>query len=331
MKDMLGRYVHDFFTEYLKSQKGLRQSTVCSYRDAFRLFLPFVSQQKGRPISKIAIEDLDLDVVLAFLKHLEVDRKNCIASRNQRRAALRTFFEFLGRRDPALLHLYQRISSIPTKRSPLPDTNYIDILEVEKIFKSLPTEGILAKRDRALLLFFYNTGARVQEVADLKVEQLDLTAPGSVRIHGKGGKWRSCPLTVTTCTALMALVSHRSLTPSDFLFCNRKREPMTRFGIYKRVRLLTRGAKLSGTRADRTNISPHVWRHTTAVHLLEAGNEANVISAWLGHVSLETTNRYAQITMRMKAQAMKHCMPELATLKAPWKDDPSLMQFLASI
>jgi site-specific recombinase XerD len=326
----LGALVHDFFLEYLSQQKGLRRSSLRSYRDTLRLFLPFTSKEMRRPISRLKLEDLTLERVLGFLRHLERDRHNGVATRNQRLAALRTFVEYLGHRSPEALKLCQQVAAIPTKRTTLPETRFIAREQVQSLFQGLPADGRLALRDRTLLLFLYNTGARVQEVVDLRVENLSLDSPASVRLHGKGDKWRQCPLWAETAAQLATLLGSRTADPSAPVFLANSGRCLTRFGIYKRVRQLTAHIHTCGA-GDTTHISPHVWRHTAAVHLLEAGVDINVIRGWLGHVSLNTTHRYAEITMRMKMEAMKICAPSGTAHSAPWNNDPSLLSWLGSL
>jgi site-specific recombinase XerD len=327
----VGAVVHGFFVDYLPQQKGLRQSSVRSYRDTLRLFLPFVAHDARRPISRLQLEDLSLERVLAFLRHMEQDRHNSIPTRNQRLAALRTFFEYLGRRSPDVLHFCQQVAAIPIKRTPLPDTRFIAREQVQRLFERLPSLGRLALRDRSLLLFLYNTGARVQEVADLRIAHLTLDRPPSVRLHGKGGKWRQCPLWQETAEQLKLLLGGRASDPEAAVFVSTAGRALTRFGIYKRVRHLTAGVQMTGCGGAPRRVSPHVWRHTAAVHLLEAGVDVNVIRGWLGHVSLNTTNRYAEITMRMKTEAMTLCAPTGSNRAAPWNDDPSLLNWLTSL
>jgi integrase/recombinase XerD len=184
------------------------------------------------------------------------------------------------------------------------------------------------------LLLLYNTGARVQEVADLRVEHVSLTSPAHVRLHGKGDKWRTCPLWEETVRVLRKLLDQRRQPdPTMPVFASDKGRPLTRFGIYKRVRRHAAPVE-SSTTSSSTRITPHVFRHSTAVHLLEAGVEVNVIRGWLGHVSLETTNRYAEITVRMKEAAMKLCEPPTVSHdrgKAGWRDDAALLTWLASL
>jgi integrase/recombinase XerD len=330
----LGTLVYAFFVDYLAGQKGLRPTSICSYRDAVRLFLLFVSADARRPISQLQIEDLTFERVLGFLQHLETTRHNHVATRNQRMAGLRTFFEYVGRRLPEMLHVCERVAAIPTKRTPLPETRFLDREEIATLFARLPREGRHACRDHALLLMLYNTGARVQEIADLRLEHVSLTSPLHVRLHGKGDKWRTCPLWKETARVLGRWFDERGVAdPQAPVFTSATGHPLTRFGIYKRVRL--HAARLESAPTSPTRrITPHVFRHTAAVHLLEAGVEVNVIRGWLGHVSLETTNRYAEITVRMKEAAMKLCEPPIVGRdqgKAGWRDDAALLTWLASL
>ena len=327
----VGALVHDFFLDYLGPQKGLRQGSIRSYRDTIRLFLPFVANDARHSISRLQIEDLNLERVLAFLRHLEQERHNSIPTRNQRLAALRTFFEYLGRRIPEALRICQQVAAIPIKRTPLPDTRYIAREQVDGLFDRLPAIGRFALRDRVLLRFLYNTGARVQEVADLRVGHLKLERPFCVRLHGKGGKWRHLPLWDDTAEQLTVLLGRRASDPEAPVFVSDAGRPLTRFGIYKRVRHLTADVATTGAAGDSRRVSPHVWRHTAAVHLLESGAEVNLIRGWLGHVSLNTTHRYAEITMRMKTEAMTLCSPSGSNSAVPWNDDPSLLNWLTSL
>lgn len=334
MTPLLGQLVQSFFTDYLSLQKGLRPSSIRSYRDTIRLFLCFISDQQRRPIAKLSIHDLAFDRVLAFLTHLEQERGNAVRTRNQRRAALNTFFSYLALREPEMLMTCQRVAAIPVKRTSLPDTHYLEREEMAALFRSLPREGYFALRDRTLLLFLYNTGARVQEVADLRSEHLNLKAPAKVHLHGKGDKWRICPLWEETVKHLGRLLAERKATPGDPVFSARRNRPLTRFGIYKIVR--RHAAAWDTSDPQPRHVSPHLFRHTAAVHLLDSGVEVNVIRGWLGHVSLDTTNRYAELTLRAKAEALRACEVSCGTSvgtrnRADWKDDKTLLDWLNSL
>lgn len=331
-----GSIVYNFFLDYLPQQKGLRPSSIRSYRDTLRLFLTFASAQAKRGVSKLRFEDLGFERVLGFLRELEQTRRNGISTRNHRLAALHTFYEYVGRRVPEMLHVCGQVAAIPMKRSALPETRFMAREEVQTLFDQLPDRGRFALRDRTLLLFLYNTGARVTEVANLRVEQLVLTSQPQVRLLGKGGKWRTCPLWEQTASALQQLLAERSTRdPQAAVFTTATGNPMTRFGIYKRVRQHAASIEKPPLVSQPRRITPHVFRHTTAMHLLEAGVEVNVIRGWLGHVSLNTTNRYAEITVRMKEEALKLCEPPSSASAQPrkpgWHDDTALMSWLASL
>lgn len=330
----LGSLVHSFFTDYLPVQKGLRQSSLHSYRDTIRLLLCFVAEQQHCQITRLSLDHLTLDQVLAFLKHLELARGNAIQTRNQRRAALSTFFIYLASRVPEMLVTCQQVAAIPVKRTSQPSTHYLEREEVTALFRSLPRQGHFALRDRALLLFLYNTGARAQEVADLRVEHLDLETPARVHLHGKGDKWRLCPLWDETVKLLQQLFTENGTTTNEAVFCTYRNQPLTRFGIYKIVRRHAAAWDTNGPQPRR--VTPHLFRHTAAVHLLEAGVEINVIRGWLGHVNLDTTNRYAELTLRAKAEALQAFeigsgSSAVSHRRAVWQNDKTLLDWLNAL
>jgi integrase/recombinase XerD len=334
----LGTSVHSYFVDHLQAQKGLRLASIRSYRDAVRLFLCFVAREARSPITRLSLQDLTFERVQDFLGHLEQERHNHIRTRNQRLAALHSFFEYLAQRVPEMLGVCERVAAIPIKRVAPPETRFLDREEVSALLRGVPTSGRRAVRDRALLLFLYNTGARAQEVADLRVSNLDLGPPARVRLHGKGDKWRTCPLWAETARQLQILLQRRepSAPSDDPVFVSRPGRPLTRFGIYKIVRRRANGLVASGRLAANKPISPHTFRHTAAVHLLESGVEINVVRGWLGHASLETTNRYAEVTLRTKEAAMRACEPpvdgsEGAHRRVVWRDDEALLKWLESL
>ena len=334
----IGPIVYSFFEDYLKCQKGLRPSTVKSYRDTLRLFLKFVAVEAHRKITQLSLCDITAEHVRRFLNSLEEDRHNHIRSRNQRLSALRTFFEYLAHQRPEMLAQAEYVAGIPTKRVPPPETFYLEKDEINIMFARLPKKGRFSLRDRTLLLFLYNTGARVQEVVDLCVSNIELEPQPRVFLHGKGDKWRVCPLWRETASLLKQLLCQNksALTPERPVFMSHCGRALTRYGIYKIVRRHTQNLVNQNLGTRKRRVSPHVFRHTTAVHLLEAGVDINVIRAWLGHVSLETTNRYAEINISMKEEALSHCQPpfiesERFLGKSIWRNDPTLLDWLESL
>ena len=262
MKQSLGTIVYAFFEDHLKCQKGLRPASVKSYRDSLRLFLNFVADDLSRRISRLRLGDLTADRVRRFLSHLENDRHNHVRSRNQRLSALRAFFEYTARQSPEMLSVAERVAAIPAKRVAPPETFYLERHEIEALFARLPREGRLALRDRALFMFLYNSGARVQEVADLRVGNLELESHPLVHLHGKGDKWRICPLWDETASVLTQLLGQQraAAAPDDPVFISQRGVALTRYGIYKVVRrhvqhlLKQEGAK------QRRRLSPHPVR-----------------------------------------------------------------------
>jgi integrase/recombinase XerD len=335
----VGEVLLSFIEDHLKIQKGLRPSSIKSYRDTLKLFLVHVSSISDRPITRLTLTDLSSGRVLDFLRMIEATRGSQARTRNQRLAALHTFYRYLAVHEPEMLAEAQRVEAIPAKRTQVSETIYLERDEMHALFSKMPSQGRLALRDRALLMFLYNTGARVQEACDLRFADLDLNGPYRVRLHGKGDKWRSCPIWPETAELLKKLSSPSRLDPADPVFVSRERISLTRFGIYKIVKRHTAShlCKDSGDNpVPGAGVSPHVFRHTAAVHLLEAGVEVNVIRAWLGHVSLDTTNRYAEITLRTKQAAMAACLPPVEVSSkhrrvGGWHKDEELLKWLQSL
>jgi len=335
---VLGSVLASFFNDHLKLRKGLRPNSITSYADAMRLFLQFAAKATEKKITQLGLDDLDADTVSSFLNSLEENRSNAVQSRNQRLAALRTFFEYVGQRFPDRLGQAQKVAFIPRKRTQPPETVFLERDEIESTLSVLPTEGRHALRDRTLLVFLYNTGARVQEASDLRVIDVHFDPTPRVHLHGKGDKWRICPLWAETAALIKRLVSERaSAAASDRpVFVGAKDAALTRFGIYKIIRRHTKHIVKLRSDGRSKAVSPHLWRHSTAVHLLEAGVEVNVIRAWLGHASLETTNRYAEITIRTKQAALEKTMPPVTAdkripRKPLWQTDASLLDWLQSL
>jgi len=329
----IGPLLHSFFADHLITVKGLRPASVRSYRDTIRLLIVYLAADKRCKITRLRLDDLTFDRVVGFLRHLEQDRGNHIRTRNQRLAAIHTLFEYIATREPELLMVCQQVAAIPMKRVAPPETRFLERDEVQQLLRDLPSQGRLALRDSALILFLYNTGARVQEAADLRVEHLDLSEHPTVRLHGKGDKWRTCPLWQQTARTIDQLLrsQHPPATPKTAVFTARG-QPLTRYGIYKIVR--RHAAGLDDPRTGRT-VSPHTFRHTAAVHLLEAGVEVNVIRGWLGHADLTTTNRYAEINTKAKQQALLATEPPDASAGSRtnpiWRSDETLLNWLASL
>lgn len=302
--------VTGFFTAYLRAERKLARNTITSYSQVIRLFVQFACERFGTTPEKLRLEQLDRELVLAFLEHLESARGNAAATRNQRLAAIKTFLRFLARSMPELMQLSATVQAIAQKQTPSAPPPSLTHSEVQAILAVPDTARILGARDSAMLQLFYNSGARVQEVADLATHHVDHPA-ATVTLTGKGAKTRTVPLWPQTCEAIghyLALREQAGVT-SDQLFTDAAGQPLTRFGIGRRVtQLAQKAADACPSLRDRT-VTPHIFRHTTALHLIEAGNDIAVVRDWLGHADLKTTSAYLETSLRRKRDALEKLPP----------------------
>jgi len=299
---LLGPWVRRFLLEHLVAERNLSRNTQVSYRDTLTLLLPFVSRQAAVPIDRLAVHDVSADRVRQFLDHIERDRGCSGVTRNQRLATIHSLVRFVGMRSPEYLDWCSQIRSVPFKKVAKTVIGYLDKPEVNALLRAPDRSTILGLRDYALLLFLYNSGARADEAASLRVSNLQLGTSPSVRILGKGNKWRVCPLWPVTVATMRPLVAKRGA--DEHVFLGRTRDPITRFGVHRIVKAYATEAAKAVDSMQGKRISPHSIRHTTAVHLLRAGVDINTIRAWLGHVSLNTTHVYAEVDLDMKAKAL---------------------------
>jgi len=299
---LLGPWVRRFLLEYLVAERNLARNTQMSYRDTLTLLLPFVSRQAAVSIERLAVHEVSADRVRAFLDHIERERGCGVVTRNQRLSTIHSLARFVGMRSPEHLDWCSQVRSVPFKKAAKTVIGYLDKPEVEALLRAPDRCTSLGSRDHALLLFLYNSGARADEAASLRVSNLQLGTSPSVRILGKGNKWRICPLWPVTVATLRPLVAGKGA--DDQVFRGRTGEPMTRFGVHRIVKTYATEAAKQVESMQGKRVSPHTMRHTTAVHLLRAGVDINTIRAWLGHVSLDTTHVYAEVDLDMKAKAL---------------------------
>lgn len=330
----LGPWVRRFLLEHVVADRNLAKNTQRSYRDTLALLLPFTAVKLRRPIDQLAVDQLSEDVVRAFLLHLEQAR-NCSAStRNQRLAAIHAFARFIAEHSPEHIPWCERIRGIPFRKAERPLLPYLDKPEMDALLAAPDKSSEQGQRDYAVLLFLYNSGARVSEavnltVGDLNIRSLAGTQQSVVRIFGKGSKTRECPLWPTTARMLARLVMNRAA--SEPVFLNRHGQALTRYGIHALVSRHVRKAARKHPSLHSKRVSPHTLRHTTACHLLKAGVDINTVRAWLGHVSLDTTNIYAEIDLEMKAHALAKCEVTSNPPRRSWREDRQLMAFLKSL
>ena len=265
--------VQDFFLQYLLNQRGLSPCTIASYRDTFRLLLRYVEGQTQRSPSEQRLEDWDAPRILGFLEHLETKRGCCARSRNARLAALHCFMRYLSQRHPAFLALASRVLAIPNKRHTEPLLGYLTADQVQAILEAPSPTTFSGRGDRLLFQLLYNTGARVSELVALNRQDFLAGTCQTVTLHGKGRKHRTLPLWPKTARQMRRWLEERPLEPSSPVFTNRSGTRLSRFGIEKRLQeAASKAAQVCPSLKER-RVSPHVFRHTTAMHMLQAGNE----------------------------------------------------------
>ncbi|HLG19366.1 MAG TPA: tyrosine-type recombinase/integrase [Bdellovibrionota bacterium] len=302
-------HVQTFFQEYLGSERGLSSNTILSYRDTLKLFFHFVATTKGRNPSDLTLNDLTVQNVLRFLQGIESRRKNSVVTRNQRLAALKTFFAYMIPHDLGRSGQYQKITVLSMKRQPHRMMEYLTEAEMDALLQSIDRGKRSGERDYVLVTLLYNTGARVQEICDLTVGDVHWEPPSSVTITGKGRKMRQVPLWPETVKRLKTFLLQRGVAqdPKAKLFVNRTGRDLGRFGVRHMIRTRIQAATDICPSLKNKRVGPHTLRHTTAMHLLHSGVDLTVIKSWLGHVNLSTTHGYIEIDLEMKRKALESC------------------------
>jgi site-specific recombinase XerD len=297
------------------------------------LLLQFVTVQAGRSVSALLIDDLRRDTIFAFLGHLETSRGNSVRTRNARLAAIHSFFQFVAAEEPSCVELCRQVLGIPFKKCPSSTFTCLTREDIEHLLASVERTTTAGRRDAALLLFLYNTGARAGEVVSLRLPNLRLDPPTQVRILGKGSKERLCPLWSETVQLIRDTLRDRPVKcDADApLFLNAAGRPLTRFGLRHVVQSRVRAAASSRPWLARVRITPHTFRHTTALHLLQSGVELNVVRSWLGHASIETTHQYIEIDLEMKRKALETCTAPRQKGRNPSWQEPDLLQWLETL
>ena len=327
--------VESFFTTYLPRQRGASVHTMRAYRDTLKLLLKYAAQRRSRSVSALELDDLDADTVAGFFDHIETERSNSVATRNCRRAAIRSFFKHLVRNDLDHSLQYTRVLALPSKKARQRPATYLEAADVRAIIANPDRRTADGWRDYALLLFLYNCGARVSELTGVRWEDLQLAPPRQVRLRGKGRKERLVPLWRETAGALDRLRGMAMSRDHQHVFVNRHGQPLTRDGV---AYILNKHASAVAARdrptLARERITPHVLRHSCAVALLQSGTDVTVIRDYLGHSSIATTGRYITTNLKMKREAMQHFWKHAGIEPAgakPWKPKPNLLTFLQSL
>ncbi len=330
--DPFPRLLYTFFYEWMTQQRNASMHTVRSYRDSWRLFLRFVATRRKRRVARLTLADLTVTEVSAFLQYTEMERGDTIGTRNCRLAALRAFFSFVADREPATIPQCSAILCVPTKKAPVRAPCYLELEEVKAILAQPDRTTLEGQRDHALLSFLYNTGARIQEALNVCPQAIRFVPPTCVRLYGKGRKERLCPLWPETVSLLRALLGRRPRADDEPIFVNRYGAPLGASGIrFKLAKYVAEASRTVPSLASK-HVTPHSFRHATAVHLVAAGVDITVIRSWLGHVSLDTTNHYAQANLETKRKALEGlASPSGAPKRPSWKADESVLAWLDTL
>lgn len=333
--DPLLTLVESYFNQHLRRIRGESVHTVRAYGHALRLFFSFLARRTRRSISALCLDDITIEHVLAFLDDLESRRGNTAATRNCRLAAVRGLVEHLLRHDLSRAKQYQRILSVRAKKARGRAVTYLEPEQVRAILARPDQSTWAGRRDRALLLFLYNTGARVSEALALTPADVQAAAlrPRHVRVRGKGNKERCCPLWPETATALVRVITDGG-AKATCLFRNARGGPLTRDGVAYMLSKYVRLAEPGMPTLRRQRVTPHVLRHSCAVALLQAGVDVTVIRDYLGHASVATTGRYLTTNMKLKRDVLGAFWRRAGlTRKAAsrWRPTSDLLAFLSSL
>lgn len=323
--------VQAYFADYLTQQRALSAQTIAAYRDAFVLFLNFAESRLDKSPAMMALADITPDLIMAFLDDLENQRHNSVRSRNARLAALRSFLKFAAHRDVSSLQVIEHALGVPVKRFERPMFGYLSREEMLAVIGT-PESTWLSQRDHMLFLLMYNTGARVSEIIAVKVSDVVLDdGAACVHLHGKGRKQRSVPLWRSTVRAIRAwLKLNGQFDAASPLLPNQKGSAMTRSNVTKRLALAVKKASKVFPGLITQRVSPHTVRHTTAMHLLQAGVDLSVIALWLGHESPVTTHQYVEADLAMKERALAKLHEPDVKLQR-YRAPDSLLDFLRAL
>jgi site-specific recombinase XerD len=322
--------LESFFSDRLTSQRHASPRTIASYRDSLKLLVVFVHRQTGKTPCALGWDDLDTEMICAFLDHLEADRHNGARTRNLRLTAIRSLFAYASLRHPEHAALIQRVLAIPPKRFDKPIVSFLTAPEIDALIDAPDRTRWEGRRDRALLLVGVQTGLRVSELTGLNCGDVSLGTGASVRCEGKGRKHRAVPLTAPTEAVLGVWMSERAGRRDDPLFPTRAGRRLSSDAVERLVHkhAATAGSRCASLQAEK--LHPHVLRHSCAMALLQAGVDTSVIALWLGHADIRSTQAYLHADMTIKRRALERTTPTSAT-PGRYRPSDKLLAFLEAL
>jgi integrase/recombinase XerD len=326
----------DFLCLYLPGEKGVSHNTICAYKDAFLLFLNFMKEKKSVKTDKLTLDQITQESIIGFLDWLQVDRHCCNATRNARLAAIHSFFQYLQYRSPKRLYEWQRIMAIPIKKTERPIMNYLTLDGIKLLLEQPDQSTPKGRRDVALLSLMYDSGARVQEMIDLTPSAINFISPYTIKLHGKGNKGRIVPLMDSQIELLKDYMKrNRLLEPyaGDYtLFDNGRMGKLTRMGVTGILKKYACMARKKDAPLIPQIVTPHILRHSKAMHLLQSGVNLVYIRDFLGHTSVSTTETYARTDSKFKREALEQAYVETSRKEndrqPSWLRETELLEWL---
>lgn len=325
-----------YLTEFLPGVKGASYNTIASKRDAYILLLKYCEEVKHLKPEKVDIPVLTTELIIGYLDWLESSRNIGVSTRNIRLAAIKSLFSYIQTQTPDYIYQCQQILSIPRKNEPERTLKYLSLEGVKAVLDAVDPTTRQGIRDLALLTIMYDSAARVQEIADLRVDDFRAERPATLRLTGKGQKTRIIPLMEPTASLLSKYIeayhpNYRSRHNIP-LFSNRKNKKLTRAGITYILNKYVELARKEKPELIPDTVSPHGFRHSKSMHMLQAGVPLIYIRDFLGHSEISTTEIYARCDSEQKRKAIEAACPEAVRAEVPmWQNDTSLLGWLQSL
>lgn len=329
------KHLTEFLSVYLPTQKNVSKNTIYSYRDTFKLLIKYCQEIQQTPVEKLTLKDLSSDWLTGFLRWLETDRTCSISTRNQRLAAIHSFFRYVQGEDPSGLFHFQKILAISAKKTKEAVVEHLTPGAMKLLLEQPNKHTLKGRRDLTLLSVLYDCGARVQELIDLKVRDVTLETPAVITLTGKGNKIRRVPIMKNTAALLQVYLQENKLNEpekSEYpLFTNNQHHKLTRVGITYIISKYVESARKTSTLVPLV-VRAHMFRHSKAMHLLQAGVSLIYIRDFLGHVDIKTTEIYARADTETKRKAIENVYPDLIDSHLPdWNKDQALLSWLAEL
>ena len=330
------RYMSKYLTEYLPGIQGVSYNTIASKRDAYILLLKYLDDTQNIKAEDVDIPLLTRETIIKYLEWLEKSSGSSVSTRNIRLAAIKSLFSYIQTQTPDYIYQCQQILSIPRKKEPGHTLEYLTIEGIKSVLDAVETSSRTGFRDLTLLSLMYDSAARVQEIADLSVNDFRAEKPSTLRLTGKGSKTRIVPLMSTTSDLVSKYISiyHPSYRGEYNvpLFSNRKKEKLTRAGIAYILKKYIKIAREKQPDLIPETVSPHGLRHSKSMHMLQAGVPLIYIRDFLGHSEISTTEIYARCDSEQKRKAIENTCPSITKSETPmWQKDTSLLGWLQSL